>query len=187
MRFLVMAALALISLTAMANTAVSKQPELGKPVPALTVSDRGELQIDGDTIRYRPWSTASLRGQWTLLQYMAARPRASKVNRPVVDAVSLKKSQGVAVDVVNIINVSDVPFGATGFALAELESNKRRYPDSTLIGDMDQGRQGWQLAPGGSAILLIDPKGLVRFFKDGTVSQQELETILAMLPGAGER
>ena len=181
MRFLLMAALALFSLTAMA-----KPPVLGEPIPALEVSDKGELEIDGQTIRYRPWSSASLSGQWTLLQYMAARPRASKVNRHVVDAVSLKQSQGVAVEVVNIINVRDVPFGATGFALAELENNKRKYPDSTLIGDMDQGRQRWQLAPGGSAIFLIDPKGIVRFFKDGTVSQAERETILAMLPRASK-
>ncbi|MBO6751781.1 MULTISPECIES: YtfJ family protein [Spongiibacter] len=181
MRFIVMATLFLLSLSSYAAS-----PTVGEPMPSLEIRDKGELHLNGKAIDYRPWATSSLNGDWALLQYMAARPKASKVNRHVVDAVSEKRAQGVAVNIFNIINVRDVPFGATGFALAELENNKRKYPDSPLIGDMDNGRQAWELKPGGSAIFLVDPKGTLRFFKDGIVSQQELDSLLTLLPATDQ-
>lgn len=176
MRFLIMATLLLLSVSSYAT------PATGKAIPALTISDKGEIVIDGNSFRYRPWSTEQLSGRWTLLQYMAARPRASTANRHVVDAVALRQSEGVDVDIVNIINVRDVPFGAVSFALGELQSNKRKYPDSTLVADMDTGRPHWQLAPGGSTVFLVDPNGVLRFFKEGSLSPAELNSLLALLP-----
>ena len=109
MRFIVMATLFLLSLSSYAAS-----PTVGEPMPSLEIRDKGELHLNGKAIDYRPWATSSLNGDWALLQYMAARPKASKVNRHVVDAVSEKRAQGVAVNIFNIINVRDVPFGATG-------------------------------------------------------------------------
>lgn len=113
---------------------------------------------------------------------MTARPRASKENRHVIDAICLKQSADVPVTTVNIINVADVPFGATGFALGELRANKEKYPHSTLIGDMDTGRNHWELKPRGSSIILMDPEGTVRYFKDGALSPNELQQLLEILP-----
>jgi len=177
MRFLIASVLISVALGSVAAT-----PKVGLPIPELEIRDKGELVIVNKDIRYQTWSTEDLNGHWTLLQYMAARPRASKVNRHVIDAISLKQNAGVAVTTVNIINVADVPFGATGFALGELRANKEKYPDSTLIGDMETGRIHWELKPRASSIFLIDPEGTVRYFKDGTLSGDELQQLLETLP-----
>lgn len=157
-------------------------PETGQPLPVANIADKGELFIVGDDIEYRPWSTERLKGRWTLLQYMAARPKASEVNRHVVDAVAAKQGEGVDIRVLNIINVRDVTFGATGFAMRELKKNKFKYPETTLIADMDSARQLWDLQKKGSSIFLLDDDNTVVYFKDGIVSDAELTALLAMLP-----
>ncbi len=157
-------------------------PEVGQPLPAAAIADKGELFIAGDDIEFKPWDTNKLKGQWTLLQYMAARPSASEVNRRVIDAVALKQTEGVDIRVLNIINVDDVTFGATGFALRELKKNKFKYPETTLIADMDSARELWNLKRKGSAVFLLDADNQVQFFKDGTLSDTELAALLALLP-----
>ncbi len=168
------------------SSAVLAAPETGKPLPVASIADKGELFIVGDDIEYRPWSTDQLKGRWTLLQYMAARPRASEVNRHVVDAVAARQGEGVDIRMLNIINVKDVTFGATGFAMRELKKNKFKYPDTTLIADMDNARQLWGLKTKGSTIFLLDDSNTVRYFKDGILDDAELNALLSMIPPPGK-
>ena len=58
----------------------------GMVLPPLDIDDKGELVINGDDIEYQPWSTAELMDKVVVLQYMAARPSAQKMNRQFNDA-----------------------------------------------------------------------------------------------------
>lgn len=165
------------------SSAAAATPMPGQPLPALEIHDKGELHLVERQILLRPWRTENLRGQWTLLQYLAARPEASRLNRPAIDAIGKAAKAGGyrPYRLVNIVNVDDVPFGATAFAMSALERNKRQYPDAPMIADMGHGREHWQLAPGGSAMLLIDENLVVRHFVDGAVDDAGVERMLDLL------
>ena len=76
------AALLLSSLPSLAATIV-----VGKPLPAVTITERGELILKGDDIEYKPWHSSSLKGRVHVFQYMAARMSTRAVNEPFTDAI----------------------------------------------------------------------------------------------------
>jgi uncharacterized protein len=136
-----------------------------------------------DELRFRPWSTEQLQGRWTLLQYLAARPSADKLNRWALDEITGRAARGGLRDfaLYNIVNVDDVTLGATGFALSALKSNKKKHPDSPMIADMGHGRARWGLQSGSSAIFLLDADSRVLFFRDGALSEADVGHILDLL------
>ena len=53
---------------------------VGEQMAPLTISERGELVLDKDNIRYRPWSSPQLAGKVRVLQYIAGRTSAKDKN-----------------------------------------------------------------------------------------------------------
>jgi YtfJ family uncharacterized protein len=68
------------------------------------------------------------------------------------------------------------------FVRSSLESNKKLYPWSQFIVDSEGSvRKAWQLEEKGSAIVVLDKEGRVEFAKDGSLSQQEVQQVVALL------
>jgi uncharacterized protein len=163
--------------------AASSVPRVGQPLPALEIHDKGELYLVDGRVALRPWSTENLRGHWTMLQYLAARPEASRLNRPAIDKMGAAAEAGGyrPYQLINIVNVDDVTLGATGFAMGALESNKRQYPDAPMIADMGSGLSLWGLSSRSSTIMLLDPDLIVRFVKDGELAASDIERVMDIL------
>ncbi len=165
------------------STLGSAAPLVGQPLPVLLIEDKGEAVIVGENLEFQPWSTDNLRGRWTLMQYLAARTGARKINRPAIDAIQAAAGAEGFRDyrLINLINVDDVVLGLTGIAMGILETNKKKYPDSPMIADMDHGRRLWELQRKSSAIFLLDADNRVRFFKDGALDATDIARVVNLL------
>lgn len=174
-------ALVFASLLPLSTLAVS----LGEPLPDLQIDNKGELVLkDKDEVGFEPWSSQALdtQGAVQIVQYMAARPSSEKQIRPFTDKLEEIAYPVELHHVTTVVNLDDVTFGMSGFALSELESNKRRYPMSTLVGDWSgEGLKAWDLSPKSSALMILDATGKVLFFKDGKLNQQEIDQALALI------
>lgn len=155
----------------------------GQTLPPLAVNDIGELVLHDDELEYSPWKSSDMvAGRVHVIQYMAARLSAKSMNESFTDRL---KAAGLSLDhyhVTTIVNVDDAMFGTRGFVMAELESNKRRYFMSTIVADArGEGLRVWSLRPRSSAIIILDPEHRVRFFREGALSEQEIEAALELV------
>lgn len=154
----------------------------GDTLPPLRVEKLGELQVEGEEIRYTPWDSGVLRGKVQVVQYMAARPGSRDLNKPFTDRL---RDSGIPIEhyhVTTIVNLDDAMFGSRGIVVSELEKNKKRYFRSSIVADeAGLGLGIWRLAPKSSAIIVLDAEGRVAFFRDGAMSAEEIEQALALV------
>ena len=68
------------------------------------------------------------------------------------------------------------------FVRSSIESNKQLYPWSQFIVDSNGVvRKAWQLNEESSAIVVLDKDGRVPWAKDGALSQEEVQQVVALL------
>jgi YtfJ family uncharacterized protein len=68
------------------------------------------------------------------------------------------------------------------FVRSSLESNKKLYPWSQFIVDSNGlARKAWQLDEGSSAIVVLDKDGRVQWVKDGALTQDDVQQVIALL------
>lgn len=157
----------------------------GDPLPNLIVENKGELVLDEKgELDFVPWSSADLdtAGQVQIIQYMAARPSSEKQIRPFTDRLEAVAYAPDLHDVITIVNLDDVTFGMSGWALSELEKNKREYAETTMVADWDgKGLKLWNLEPKSSALFILGADGKILFAKDGKLNQQEIEQAIELI------
>ena len=157
--------------------------DLGQPLPELSIADRGELLLENDEFRFRPWVLPAAIGKIHVLQYLAGTRGASKLNEPFTDR--LKEIPDVNYRVTTVINLDDAMWGTSGFVISEVKKNKRRYARSSMVLDADGiGRELWRLESKSSAIVIMDAAGSVRYFKDGAMSERDIERALDLIRAA---
>lgn len=155
---------------------------IGEKIPSLSITQKGELVLENNKIVYQRWNTDSLNGKVHILQYLAGRMSASKVNKPFTDKLDTLTLSLDHHHVTTIINLSDTFFATSGFVNRELQSNKKQYPQSSIVADKNgSGASTWDLKPESSAIFILSPKGTVLFFKDGALTQQEIEEVVTLM------
>jgi hypothetical protein len=154
----------------------------GDTLPPVRIDSPGELRLEGERIAFAPWDTAALAGRLHIVQYLAARKSSQDLIQPFNDRL---KASGIPLEryhLTTIVNLDDAMFGTRGFVMSELEDNKRRYFRSTIVADdAGAGRTAWGLAEKSSAVLVLDPGGRVLFFREGAMSEDEIERILSLL------
>jgi len=68
------------------------------------------------------------------------------------------------------------------FVRSSLEDNKKLYPWSQFIVDSNGVvAKSWALEPESSAVVVLDKQGRVQFAKDGGLTQQEVQQVMALL------
>ena len=173
--------LLLLAFTLMTNLAIAAPPETGKPAPALKIADKGELLLEQDEFSFRPWMSTTVSGKVHIIQYMAATMGASKLNEPFTDRLQLDIPDG-NYHVTNVINLDDALWGTTGFVIKEVKSNKRKYPDSTMVLDKDgAGVKTWGLQEDSSAIIIIGVEGQVQMVREGAMTAEEIEAAISLV------
>jgi YtfJ family uncharacterized protein len=155
---------------------------VGAPVPPVSITEKGELVLkDGDVV-YQPWDTSMLEGKVQVLQHLAARMSASKINEPFTDALTAARFSPEQQVTTTVINTSDLLWGTTGFVNSELKANKKKYPHARLIADASgKALQAWDLKKENSAIAILDKTGKVIFFKEGAMTPDEIKSALELI------
>jgi len=153
----------------------------GDRLPDLTITDRGELVLQGDDVGYQPWSYPQQPGKVHVVQYMAATKAASDINEPFRERMKTDLVPGSFLST-TILNLDEAMWGTGGLVLGELKSNKQEFPKAVLVADEDGvGLAQWQLEKKSSALIVTDPQGVVLYFKQGSMSAEEIDSTLQLL------
>ncbi len=153
----------------------------GNRLPDLDIAEKGELVLDGDDVGYRTWNYPQQPGKVHVLQYMAATRAASNINMPFTDRMKTDLPQGAFLST-TILNLDEAMWGTGGLVVSELKSNKKDFPQAVLVADEDGvGLQKWQLDKENSAVIVTDAQGVVRYFKQGAMSEAEIESTLQLV------
>ena len=176
-RIVVVLASWLVALTAAADIAP------GNRLPDLVIAEKGELVINDGEVGYKPWSYPQQPGKVHVMQYMAATRGASNINMPFTDKMKTDLPQGEFLST-TIINLDEAMWGTAGQVVRELKSNKHELPKAGRDADEDgEGLSKWKLESENSAVIVTDPQGVVRYFKQGAMSDAEIESTLALIRG----
>lgn len=154
----------------------------GQRVPPVGIADRGELMLDNDKFSYKNWNSAQLAGKVRVIQHIAGRTSAKEKNATMIEAIKAAKFPHDRYQTTTIVNTDDAIPGSGMFVRSSLESNKKLYPWSQFIVDSNGlARKAWQLDEGSSAIVVLDKDGRVQWVKDGALTQDDVQQVLALL------
>ena len=151
-------------------------------VPPVGIADRGELILDNDTFSYKKWNSAQLPGKVRVVQHIAGRTSAKEKNAALIEAIKSANLPHDRYQTTTIINTDDAIPGSAMFVRSSIESNKKLYPWSQFIVDSEgMARKAWQLEEESSAVVVLDKDGRVQYAKDGGLSQEEVQQVIALL------
>jgi YtfJ family uncharacterized protein len=162
--------------------ALAGQPQPGSRLDDLTISDRGELVLSGGDVGYQSWNYPQAPGKVHVLQYMAATRSASEINKPFRERMKTELPQGGEFLSSTILNLDEAIWGTSGLVVSELKSNKQTFPLAVIVADEEGvGRRQWDLQEDSAAVMVIDPQGVVQFFKQGAMTPAEIDSTLALI------
>ncbi|KNC90953.1 YtfJ family protein [Trabulsiella odontotermitis] len=154
----------------------------GARVPPVGIADRGELILNKDQFSYKTWNSAQLPGKVRVVQHIAGRTSAKEKNAALIEAIKAAKFPHDRYQTTTIVNTDDAIPGSGMFVRSSLESNKKLYPWSQFIVDSNGvTRKAWQLDEESSAIVVLDKDGRVAWAKDGALTQEEVQQVIALL------
>ena len=156
--------------------------ENNQRVPPVGIADRGELLLDNDKFSYKNWNSAQLPGKVRVVMHIAGRSSAKEKNAALIEAIKSAKFPHDRYQTTTIVNTDDAIPGSGMFVRSSLESNKKLYPWSQIIVDSNgAARQAWKLEEKSSAIAVLDNEGRVQWAKDGALTQEEVQQVIALL------
>ncbi|CAB5657469.1 YtfJ family protein [Providencia hangzhouensis] len=175
--------LLLICLLGVSAVASAANIQLNQSVPAVSVTDKGELVMNNDgKLDYQPWKSQQLVGKVRTIQHIAGRSSAKELNAPLVEAIKQAKFPHDSYQTTTIINTDDAIFGTGVFVKNSVEDSKKEFPYSQFIVDSEGTvKNAWGLKPESSAIIVLDNQGKVLFFKDGELNTQEIQKVISLL------
>ena len=151
-------------------------------VPPVKVAEFGEIVIIENSIALKPWYSSSLPGKVRVVHHLAGRTAAKEKNQPMIDAIKAAHFDQAKYQTTTIINADDAIVGTGMFVKRSAEKGKIENPHSQVILD-DKGavKNAWSLQEKDSLIIVLDKQGKVKFAKEGALSQNEIQTVLALL------
>ncbi|HFR4113035.1 TPA: YtfJ family protein [Yersinia enterocolitica] len=158
--------------------------QVDQRVPPVGVSDKGELNYDKatDQFSYKNWNSSQLPGKVRVVQHIAGRTSAKELNAPLVEAIKHANLPHEHYQTTTIVNTDDAIIGTAMFVRNSIESNKREFPWSQFVVDSNGNvKKAWGLAEKGSAIVVLDQQGNVKFVKDGALTAEEVQQVIDQL------
>ena len=156
--------------------------EKGQRVPPVGVADRGELILDNNEFSYKTWNSAQLVGKVRVVLHIAGRTSAKEKNATLIEAIKAAHLPKDTYQTTTVVNTDDAIPGSGMFVRSSLESNKKLYPWSQFIVDSNgAARSAWQLEEESSAVVVLDKNGNVQWAKDGALTQEGGQQVVALL------
>ncbi|MDO6707667.1 YtfJ family protein [Photobacterium sp. 1_MG-2023] len=169
-------------LPAMAFQTSAHNLTLGQPLPSTSVSDKGELILQGDNIVYQTWQSSQLTGKVRVIQAIAGRSSAKELNASLIEAIKAANLPQDQYQTTTIINQDDAIWGTGGFVKSSAEDSKKEFAWSSIVLDAKgQVRSRWELKEESSAIIVLDQSGKVVFVKDGQLNQSEIQQAMSKI------
>ncbi|WP_428774961.1 YtfJ family protein [Vibrio sp.] len=163
-------------------TSLAHNLTVGEILPAAKVDSYGELVLEGDDISYQSWQTDDMLGKVRVVQAVAGRSSAKKLNAPMMAAITAAKFPAEQYQTTSIVNQDDAIWGTGAFVKSSIADSKREFPWSSMVLD-ENGvvAASWQLAPESSAIIVLDKQGQVQFVKEGALKEEEISQVIALI------
>ena len=171
-----------LALSLTSFVALSHNINIGEPLPSVSITDKGYVEMVNGEIGYRNWSSSEFNGKVLLVQHIAGRTAAKELNAPMIDAV---KAANFSLDTYNtatIVNVDEAIWGTGSIVASNLRSNKEDFPEAIFIMD-DNGnaRSTWELESESSAMILLNKEGKVLYVKDGEMDPTEIAKVIQLI------
>ncbi|MEF1289467.1 YtfJ family protein [Vibrio sp. M260118] len=155
---------------------------VGQAVPSVTVEKHGEIILDGDDTSFQAWSTQNMLGKIRVIQAIAGRSSSKELNAPLMAAITEAKFPEQNYQTTSIINQDDAMWGTGSFVKSSAQDSKKEFPWSSMVLDKEGTVAAtWELAEESSAIIVQDKQGNVLFVKEGALSDDEIQQVLALV------
>ena len=153
-----------------------------KALPPVTVENHGELILENNEIVYNTWSDAKLKGKTRVIQAIAGRSSAKKLNTELMQAITAAKFPEERYQTTSIINQDDSIWGTGSFVKSSAQDSKKEFPWSSMVLDEDgKVASTWELAEESSAIIVLDRTGLIKFVKEGALNSEEIQHVISLI------
>lgn len=163
------------------TTVQAATPTIDAPLPALNISERGELTLSGDDFKFVPWSSDTKVGKVQVIQYFGATLGDRDTFKPFTDLLQTSFKPGT-IHVSTVLNLDAAMWGTTGMVISELKKNKRVHPLATMVlDDEGSGVAKWGLGEAGTGLLVVNNQGIVKFFTPEALSKDEMATTVELI------
>ena len=152
----------------------------GQRVAPVGISDKGELNYQQDSFSYRTEQRPAHR-QGTGLAAHRRTLIGERENAALIEAIKQAKLPHDRYQTTTIINTDDAIPGTGMFVRSSIENNKSSIRGRSLSSTATASPNARQLEKGGSAVVVLDKDGRVRFVKDGALTQEEVQQVIALL------
>ncbi|MDW8846007.1 YtfJ family protein [Erwinia sp. MMLR14_017] len=155
---------------------------MGQHLPLAVIIDDGVIHYSGGEFSYQPWNSATLTGKVRVVLHLAGRLSAKEENASLTEKLQAANLPRERFQTTLIVNTQDAIPGSALFVRASLKSSKKQSPWSQFIIDNSgEARRTWQLKEGGSAVVVLDKSGNIRFYKEGALSPLEVNHVISLL------
>ena len=140
----------------------------------VTVSDKGEITLNGNDVAYKSWSSTALPGKVRVIQHIAGRSAAKEKNQAMIEAIKAAHFNQAKYQTTTIINADDAVVGTGMFVKSSAEKGKKENAHSQVIlDDKSAVKNAWGLREKDSVIILLDKTGKVQFVKEGKLTDDD--------------
>lgn len=162
--------------------ALADAPTVDASLPVLAITERGELTLSNDEFSFIPWtSEGDGLGKVHVIQYFGATISNKDTFKPFTDLLQTSFEPGT-ISVTTILNLDAAMWGTTGMVMSELEKNKRMLPAASMVVDEDGiGVTGWDLGDAGTGLIVLDQKGIVKYFSRQALNEAEMAATIELM------
>jgi YtfJ family uncharacterized protein len=151
-------------------------------VPNVSIAKHGELFVEGKDIVYKEWDSNQLANKVRVIQAIAGRKSAKKMNADLMAAITASKFPADRYQTTTIINQDDAMWGTGSFVKSSAEDSKAEFPWSSIVLDKNGTvAKSWQLKDESSAIIVLDKSGKVLFVKEGALTDSEISQVTSLI------
>ena len=146
----------------------------------VTVSDKGEITLNGNDVAYKSCSSTALPGKVRVIQHIAGRSAAKEKNQAMIEAIKAAHFNQAKYQTTTIINADDAVVGTGMFVKSSAEKGKKENAHSQVIlDDKSAVKNAWGLREKDSVIILLDKTGEVQFVKEGKLTDDEVKEVIS--------
>lgn len=165
-----------------AHSTLAHNITLNSGLAPVAVAKDGELILSNDDVNYQSWRSANLVGKVRVIQHIAGRSSVKEKNEALMDAIKAEKFDGSKYQTTTIINADDAIIGTGTFVKSSAEKGKKQNSHSQVILDQQSSvKNAWALKEKESLIVVLDKSGKVKFVKEGKLTPQEIQSVIALV------
>ncbi|MEC6798343.1 YtfJ family protein [Photobacterium sp. S4TG1] len=174
--------LTLIFIASIPTIAQANNLEKGTLLTPITITSKGELVLNNNSISYQPWHSTQLTRKVRIIMAIAGRSSAKKINADLIKAISDAHFPESKYQTTTIINQDDAVWGTSGFVKSASEDSKKQYPWSSIVLDSNGiAQKTWELQKESSAIIVLNQQGKILFQHEGQLSQQQIKQVISLV------